>query len=70
MKKNLESNHKRILPPPELQFISPDSFRPGLSFFMHILMSYSATVYSFISLGSYLKENLRSQDIWTDGHRG
>jgi len=33
---------------------------------MHILRSYFATVFKFISIDSSVKEELCLQDIWTD----
>ena len=33
---------------------------------MHILRSYTPIVYSLISIGSFIKEELRLREIWTD----
>ena len=58
-----ESTNKRI-PHAMYYLLSPMIyFGKGLSFFLHILMSiYIATVKSFISVGSSVKEELRLQD--------
>ena len=42
-------------------------FRLGLSFFIHILNSYTATEYSLISTGSSIQEELYLQDILAGG---
>jgi len=63
-----ESNHKKDTPVPLyiVLIISLEKVWIGINLLMHILRSYTATVYSFISIGSSLNGKLCLRKIWTD----
>ena len=50
--------------------ISLDIFQNRIIFPMHTLRLYTATVWSFISIGAFVKEDLNLREIWTDWQTG